>query len=1033
MTVLHGAWITATPDAPAAFAVWGEETAGRAQRRRRTLKPLAHHPPPHPFALTGDGVRHALSVLGLARWATPTNVRTAAALLPSLDGAPWRSTEPRPDGAALSFRPWDVPVVTLDPVSTVVFLPRLAAAAGASASGTVLGNDLRAWVVVARFALSLLARQRLRPGVRADGDVWSAAWSPVFDEPADRANLDALCASLPAAAAALSWTAQPDAPAARHVLTDYLATVTDAVARAAGRRGAPTPTRRGAAGAVDAWLAALGRPDPLIARRDEGAAAALLRQVAAWSQSGTAQDDGAGFRLCFRLVPPSNAGQPWRLEYLLQASDDPSLLVPLDEVWRQRGATAHFLSRRFDEPHERVLAGLGRASRLFPPLVASLRDARPAACELTTAQAADLVRDAALLLKASGFGVLLPGVDGRLNVRVRLRERGRNPAAGAAGPAGLGFDRLVAYDWQLALGDEPLTREEFELLARLKTPLVQLRGRWVDVRPDDIERALAFIRDHEHGAMPLGEALASALAPASLDGVPISRIEAGDWLAPLLEDLRGGASREPFRPPAGLDGELRPYQQRGVAWLTGLQRHSLGALLADDMGMGKTVQVIGLLLARRQAAGEARLPPTLVVCPTSVVGNWRREIARFAPGLTVHVHHGPDRARAEDLAAVAKDHDVVLSTYALLHRDEASLARLAWDGLVLDEAQNVKNPATRAARVARRLQAAWRVALTGTPVENRLADLWSIFEIVNPGYLGPAEQFRRRFALPIERAADADAAARLKALTAPFVLRRVKTDRAIIADLPDKQEMKVYCTLTREQGTLYEAVVREALGEIERAEGIERRGQVLALLTKLKQLCDHPALLLHDGSALRGRSGKLERLVEMLGEVMSVDERALVFSQYAEMGALLQRHLARTLDREVLFLHGGTPLAERDRMVARFQADLDGPPVLVLSLKAGGTGLNLTRANHVFHFDRWWNPAVENQATDRAFRIGQTRDVQVHKFLCAGTFEETLDELIERKIALAESIVGTGEAWITEMSPDELRELFSLREDAVAA
>jgi SNF2 family DNA or RNA helicase len=629
-------------------------------------------------------------------------------------------------------------------------------------------------------------------------------------------------------------------------------------------------------------------------------------------------------------------------------------------------------------------------------------------------------------------------------VRVRLRDRRQAAEAPAGGPGGLSFNTLVAYDWQLALGDQPLTREELEMLARLKTPLVQLRGHWVDLRPDDIERALAFIRDHDVTSMRLGEALATALAPTTLDGLPIAAVEAADWLGPLIEDLRDGAEQEPFQTPAGLVGQLRPYQERGVSWLAALQRHGLGALLADDMGLGKTVQMIGLILARRAARDGVSLPPTLVVCPTSVVGNWRHELARFAPDLRVHVHHGADRAAGTQLATAVQGQDVVLSTYALLQRDEASLAHQHWDGLVLDEAQNVKNPATRTARAARRVSAQWRVALTGTPVENRLADLWSIFEIVNPGYLGPAEQFRRRFALPIERASDADAAQRLKALTAPFVLRRVKTDRSIIADLPDKQEMKVYCTLTREQTTLYEAVVQDALRQIAEGEaeaetdtparaGIQRRGQVLALLTKLKQVCDHPALLLHDGSALADRSGKLERLVDMLGEVVAVDERALVFTQYAEMGALLQRHLETVLGRDVLFLHGGTAMAERDRLVAQFQAQLDGPPVLVLSLKAGGTGLNLTRANHVFHFDRWWNPAVENQATDRAFRIGQTRAVQVHKFLCAGTFEEALDELIARKIQLAEAIVGTSEAWITEMSSEELRDLFSLRRDATGA
>jgi SNF2 family DNA or RNA helicase len=323
------------------------------------------------------------------------------------------------------------------------------------------------------------------------------------------------------------------------------------------------------------------------------------------------------------------------------------------------------------------------------------------------------------------------------------------------------------------------------------------------------------------------------------------------------------------------------------------------------------------------------------------------------------------------------------------------------------------------------------VALTGTPVENRLSELWSIFHFLNPGYLGSAGEFRQRYAAPIERARDPEATAALTKLVSPFILRRLKTDRTVIADLPEKQEFKVHCTLTREQATLYEAVVRDSMRQIEEAEGMSRRGQILATLVKLKQVCDHPALFLHDGSALDGRSGKLQRLLEMLEEVFAVDERALLFTQYAEMGKLLRASLQDHFGREVLFLHGGTPAAERERLVERFQREGPGPSAFILSLKAGGTGLNLTQANHVFHFDRWWNPAVENQATDRAFRIGQRRNVQVHKLLCAGTFEETLDDLIERKLALAESIVGTSEAWITELSTAELRDLFALRHDRV--
>ena len=480
--------------------------------------------------------------------------------------------------------------------------------------------------------------------------------------------------------------------------------------------------------------------------------------------------------------------------------------------------------------------------------------------------------------------------------------------------------------------------------------------------------------------------------------------------------------------PPGFHGRLRPYQERGLAWLTFLGHLGLGACLADDMGLGKSPTTLALLAAERTV--EAPPGPTLLVCPMSVVGNWQREAERFTPGLAVHVHHGAERLTGPAFRETAEQADLVVTTYALAARDRDALAEVPWARIVLDEAQNVKNSAARQSQAVRSLRAPRRVALTGTPVENRLAELWSIMEFLNPGLLGSARAFRARFAVPVERFHDEDAATLLKRLTGPFVLRRVKTDRSVIADLPAKLEMKVYCNLTREQATLYQAVVDDMLARVEQSEGIERRGLVLATMLKLKQVCNHPAQLLADASGLGGRSGKLERLEELLEEALTAGDKALVFTQFAEFGQQLQRHLAIRLDREVLYLHGGTPKKARDQLVTRFQSD-GGPALFLLSLKAGGTGLNLTAANHVVHFDRWWNPAVEDQATDRAFRIGQRRDVQVRKLVCVGTLEERIDRMIEEKRGLAARIVGTGEAWLTELSTGELRELVALRAEAV--
>jgi len=593
----------------------------------------------------------------------------------------------------------------------------------------------------------------------------------------------------------------------------------------------------------------------------------------------------------------------------------------------------------------------------------------------------------------------------------------------------MGLEALVDYRWEAALGDDVLSAAELRELARLKVPLVQVRGRWVELRPDELASALALLNRGDRGQPMTAADLMRTVIGLDAEGrPPVVGVDAEGWVGDLLAEAVD-RRLEPAATPPGFKGILRPYQERGLAWLGFLGGLGLGACLADDMGLGKTVQVLALLQGER-SSGD--LPgPTLLICPMSVVGNWQREAERFAPALRVHVHHGSERLAGEALADAVAGCDLFVTTYGLVVRDQEALAAVPWARIVLDEAQNIKNSAARQTQAVRALPAGQKVALTGTPVENRLTELWSIMEFLNRGLLGSASDFRRRFAVPIERYRDESTAELLKRITRPFVLRRLKTDRSIIADLPEKVEMKVFCNITREQATLYQAVLDDMLARIDSAaEDIERRGLVLAAMMKLKQCLNHPVQLLRDGSKLDGRSGKLARLEEVLEEVVAEGDRALVFTQFAEMGELLRGHLVERLNREVLFLHGGTPKRARDEMVARFQSG--AMPVFVLSLKAGGTGLNLTAANHVIHFDRWWNPAVEDQATDRAFRIGQTRGVQVRKLVCVGTLEERIDQLIEQKRELADRIVGSGESWLTELSTEELRDLVALSTDAVA-
>ncbi|MBB5957580.1 SNF2 family DNA or RNA helicase [Saccharothrix tamanrassetensis] len=788
--------------------------------------------------------------------------------------------------------------------------------------------------------------------------------------------------------------------------------------RDAGEQGTGRQSA-GGRGTVGRWLAALAG-EVADFEADPAEVNQLRAKVVDW---GAGEARGNRVRTCFRLSSPEQGGpgdDGWRLEFLLQAVDEPSVLVTAQQVWRRQEAV---LRRWVSRPQEVLLGDLGRASRLYPALDRALTERKPAGLVLDVDGAYEFLTHASLLAQA-GFGVLLPSWWRQpRQLGLTLTAAGRGTAGAVAKESELGLKVLVDYRWDLALGDERLTEAELSALAKAKTPLVRLRKQWVHVDRKRLAEGLAFLA-RGGGQMSAAQVLLhSGFGPEDADlPLPLNAVRGEGWLGDLLS---GEVEHrlEPVEPPAGLTATLRPYQLRGLSWLVFLDRLGLGACLADDMGLGKTVQLLALEAYTRQH--ETR-PPTLLICPMSVVGNWQREAARFTPGLRVHVHHGVERSAV----GLGQGHDLVITTYAVAARDVDALAEVGWDRVVLDEAQNVKNSATRQSRAVRALPARHRVALTGTPVENRLAELWSIMDFVNPGVLGTVNTFRARFAVPVERHHDEDAAVRLRRITRPFVLRRLKTDPRIITDLPDKIEVKQLCTLTAEQASLYQAVIDDMFARIAEAEGIKRKGLVLATMSRLKQVCNHPAQLLGDGSRVAGRSGKVARLEEILDEALADGDKALCFTQFTEFGGLVVPHLAARFDTEVLFLHGGTSKKARDEMVRRFQSD-DGPSIFVLSLKAGGTGLNLTAANHVIHLDRWWNPAVEDQATDRAFRIGQRNHVQVRKFVCVGTVEERIDRMIEEKRGLAQLVVGAGEDWLTELSTGELRDLFALSGEAV--
>ena len=974
--------------------------------------------------------------------------------------------------AQVALRGWIVPTLALDPAAGAGLLAAFGEADGDLLSvndeeGTERELPLDPSVgyarAVAAFADALVSRGEIHPWLayQPEEHGYFASWVPAYALES-AAHRRSLISAMPPAFRCQLLDEDLSGRAAEDVFDNALTALVDAYVLAAfagphGLHGEPLVPPSGAArrtpGAAELWLTALTSvksnrldADALVPEEADE----LVDLLEAWTTA--AVDESGPVRTCFRLRDPgqqSHDVEDWTVDLLLQSTQDPSLLAGAPEVWHRSGA-ARLLRQTGVDPRQALLQGLGRAARYFPQLGEALRQPSPDAVKLTAEQALHFLRHVAPALRERGFGVLLPpwwaGRRARVALNLHTESAAPQPGTAELQDAKFGLEELVKYRWQASIGAIELTEAEFKELAAAKTDLVQLRGEWIEVDAARLAAAAAALGTAQTGMMTAAEVLNRAMhgldqrrLPRALTDEPLEvRVNSTGWLGDLLSgtaEQRYAVATE----PRGLKTKLRPYQKRGVGWLDFMDGLGLGAILADDMGLGKTVQVLTLLEQERAGAGRRRMDPTLLICPMSLVANWQREAARFTPRLKVHVHHGSERLEGKEFQGAVKGVHLVVTTYALALRDRTELGKVGWRRIVIDEAQAIKNAATKQARAVRSLTAPRRIALTGTPVENRLADLWSIMEFANPGLLGTAEQFKDRFARPIERGNEgADAAAeRLRQATSSFILRRVKTDPNIISDLPDKVEMKVVCNLTREQASLYQATVDEMLAAIQGAEkntaanGIAKKGLVLAMLTRLKQICDHPALFLKDGSRLPGRSGKLARVEDLCDEVLAAGEKALLFTQYAEFGGMLHKHLAERFGRPVAFLHGGVPKAARDELVRRFEQP-DGPPLFVLSLKAGGVGLNLTAANHVLHVDRWWNPAVENQATDRAFRIGQRRDVQVRKLMCAGTLEERIDQVIEEKKGLAERIVGSGESWLTELSVAQLRDLVLLSGDAVA-
>jgi non-specific serine/threonine protein kinase len=1007
----------------------------------------------------------------------------------------------------------DVPGV-LDAVEDLAARMELGGA-GHDAPGGALaaGESLRFLGAASRFVRHLLAQHRMVPMVQQDqSGSLAGIWQPWLGDEQSAKRLSRLLAAMPAISRAAADSFNHDGWV---MVDDFLLRTGDAICRRVLVRDAMREAIDGRDPATDlhvTWLAGLlGEGQEIDAR--PGPRNDLIKGVRRWIGGLEERGSGAAWRLLLRISEPMDlAGLDdfqtpgdkvrWTLTLHLQSVVEPDVVADAADIWLLPTGAASVEGQRIEQPQELLLSELGRAARLYKRLEKVLENAEPTDLELSTPEAYKFLREIRPLLLEQGFGVVAPDwwdsptvrLGARMLVQsdeVDLNSIGAAGEFGGAGSAGsttpqLGLASLVSYRWQIAVGDTNLTLEQFEKLAAQHSPLIRLNGRWVEIRPEDVKAAIKFIRENPGGKMEIGRALRLAYASDVRDtGVPILGMDATGWVAAVFGDASANTKMPMIEAPHGFVGTLRAYQLKGLSWLAFLDKLGLGACLADDMGLGKTIQLLALLAHERkfrgtpalragsssgapasesESAGEAipvvpgsesrgtqGIPPTLLIVPMSVVSNWVHEAKRFTPSLRVMVHHGLERKSGDALVTGAHNADMVITTYALAHRDREDLSRVTWGRIVLDEAQNIKNPTAKQTRAIHAIPSPRRFALTGTPLENRLIELWSIMDFLNPGYLGPASEFRSKFAVPIERYHDKQRGGQLRGLVQPFVLRRLKTDPTVITDLPEKVESKEYCYLTPEQAGLYQTCVSDMLAAAERAEGIQRRGLVLAGLIKLKQICNHPSHFLKEfgpdgnpgtaASIAPARSGKCQRLSEMLQEVVASGDKALVFTQFRQMAHLLATMLRQTLDRDVLLLHGGTPAAQRTQLIAEFQGDkarmtkpmsrASAAPVLILSLKAGGVGLNLTAANHVFHFDRWWNPAVESQATDRAYRIGQTRTVQVHKFVVSGTLEERIDQMIEEKTQLADQIIGHGESWLTELSTSQLRDLLTLRPDAV--
>jgi SNF2 family DNA or RNA helicase len=1050
MSVLHGSWILHS-DCDY-FFVWGEVWRSLINLKSTTNSEENYN---HPFCLQQQQLLEFLKDCNLktesflkseinltSRWLTQSITLPSYKNHKTQQYQPIFSENLSTESQPLELFTWQLSGFYLTASETINFLQALPL----NTNNNFLGGELKFWTQVERWSLDLIVRRKFLPGITKTsiGQI-QGNWQPLLDSTIDQARFAKFSQLMPDAC--LNYQLAEENFTSQELLLRFLASIIDAKLRDWIDYN-PTSTKTLT---IQPYLRSLSGSDSTLnieiknINRLENALYNWTLPIQEYLVTQDNKNLGQNqYRACFSLqspkqTEPNKEQNNWELRYYLQALDNPEFIISAETIWQQSTEILSYQERTITKPQETLLKGLGLATRIYQPIADSLQTSTPEKCELNPIQVYEFLRSIAWQLQDNSLGVILPpGLapgenEQRLGVQITAEVSQKKGER-------LNLQSLLKYKLEISVGEQTLSKKDFEKLLAQKSPIVEVNGQWLVLQPADV-KAAQNILNQTNEAMNLSVEDALRLSTGdtkTLAKLPVVSFKATGVLQELINNLTDNKSVEPIEDIEGFVGELRPYQARGVGWLAFLEKWGLGACLADDMGLGKTPQLIGFMLHLKENYGLKQ--PVLVICPTSVLNNWEREVKKFAPSLSTLIHYGDRRSKGKTFAKEIKNNQLVITSYSLVYLDLETFKILDWEGIVLDEAQNIKNPSAKQSQAVRQLKAGFRIALTGTPVENRLSELWSILDFLNPNFLGTKTFFQKRFAIPIEKYGDRDSLKILRSLVQPFILRRLKTDKEIIQDLPEKQEMNVFCGLSGEQAAIYQQIAEESLAQIESSEGIKRRGLILTLLLRLKQLCNHPELLTAKNTSIDptknltefgNRSGKLLRLEEMLEELITEGDRALIFTQFSQWGKILKPYLETKLKGEVLFLYGATRRQQRQEMIDRFQNDPNGPQVFILSLKAGGTGLNLTRANHVFHVDRWWNPAVENQATDRAFRIGQKQNVQVHKFVCTGTLEEKINDIIESKKELAEQTVDAGESWLTELDTNQLRNLLLLDRDSI--